>query len=300
MPIHEPLDTTSGDATEPKGDLRLKRPVHGPYASSAYDAAEGKWRVRLTDEGQAFCAAYLEKWPAPGAVLAHSCPGLYLTCRLTGIPSEDIDAACLSAVAIATVRFEPARNCKFVTALVWSLRGEVSDLLNRHTTVRSHETVNAHAEKTLRIRTAPAPADPDARFDVPQILKTLSAKRRTALTLYFGIDGHQEGPLEDVGRRMSVSKEMARQLVEMGLRDVYRAVSGDDPALPVYARIKDAPFPVSPEALADQTGFHPATIKSVLRRLLLKKRIQAVRYLGRMSYGMPRLRPRKSKLPKKE
>ncbi|MGD9896161.1 MAG: RNA polymerase sigma factor RpoD/SigA [Candidatus Methylacidiphilaceae bacterium] len=62
------------------------------------------------------------------------------------------------------------------------------------------------------------------RKTVMDLLPTLDARERKILALRFGLEGNQEMTLEEIGKRFHVTRERIRQLQNIALRKVRRAL----------------------------------------------------------------------------
>ena len=85
---------------------------------------------RLTSEGQAFVAEWLDRWPNPGRVLRNKYPGLWgFAASRFGVAA--VNATCVSAAAVAALTYMPQVDAPWVFFEYWrrGMRNAVKELL---------------------------------------------------------------------------------------------------------------------------------------------------------------------------
>ena len=58
----------------------------------------------------------------------------------------------------------------------------------------------------------------ELRKEISNVLKSLSEKERMVLTLRFGLEGHEQMTLEDIGNILNLSRERIRQIERNALK----------------------------------------------------------------------------------
>lgn len=195
-----------------------RRPVTGPYASAARDAARGGWLVRLTDAGRDALADWMVKYPHPIGLLRSAFPRLYRAARSAGFADDEIDATCMEGIVRGFVRFDPTRG-QIQTAVTWSVRGAVNDLLR----VNAKYAADVPASAAW-VRGADAPSaepaapetDPFAPESVVSMFQVLTVRERYAVRQRV----IEHVKLETIGRKLGVTRERARQIIEVALRKI--------------------------------------------------------------------------------
>ena len=59
---------------------------------------------------------------------------------------------------------------------------------------------------------------------VPKMLSLLPQRERLVLAMRFGLDGHAEHSLGEVGEALGISKERVRQIEESGKKRIYKRI----------------------------------------------------------------------------
>lgn len=181
-------------------------------------------------------AAHVRAWRAEVNRLAATCNGLAWAealkkARRWGLRGEDARELAQEAwlgLIRAAERYDPAR-AKYTTYATWWVRSRLSNWLRRRSRrgfaggggapapalVRDDDA----GRNSLLDRGAPEPGNPDAGegptpADVPGLLRALDARSRLVVRLRF-YDGLS---LPEIGARLGVSPERARQLLGRALR----------------------------------------------------------------------------------
>jgi RNA polymerase primary sigma factor len=76
-------------------------------------------------------------------------------------------------------------------------------------------------------------SDKNLRKAVMDLLHVLDERELKIITLRFGLDGKKEMTLEEVGRKFKVTRERIRQLQNIALRKIKRALDKQDKVKPV-------------------------------------------------------------------
>ncbi len=71
-------------------------------------------------------------------------------------------------------------------------------------------------------------SDKNLRKAVMDLLHVLDERELKIITLRFGLDGKKEMTLEEVGRKFKVTRERIRQLQNIALRKIKRALDKQD------------------------------------------------------------------------
>jgi RNA polymerase primary sigma factor len=75
--------------------------------------------------------------------------------------------------------------------------------------------------------------DRNLRDELPDLLATLDDRERTIIFQRFGLDGAKPRTLEEVGKKLGVTRERIRQVQNIALVKLRRALSKKEAALPV-------------------------------------------------------------------
>ena len=174
----------------------------------------------------------LQRYPNPAAFLRHAHPGVYHQ-AVEFLDDEELDAVCRLALCEAARRFDPSK-AKFATLLAWYLRAQV-----QKATRPQHRDHLRRGKAKLASLDAPLPGGdgrtsahlvPD-RSEAPDLDRPALAvavwrvicrrvacpRRRRVAELRWGLNGHSEHTLEQVGTIFGVCKERIRQM-EMQVR----------------------------------------------------------------------------------
>jgi RNA polymerase sigma factor (sigma-70 family) len=258
---------------------RKRGPVHGPYAEAWYDEQERAHRVRLTSEGRAKVADYLNRYPHPIALLISMWPSTYRAARAANLSEEEIDALCLEGVALAFVRYDPTRGASIGTAVTWSIRASVGAAVRsaRKESIQSAPcppTIENRNERYLNnpgdfeLSTAEGivagecspTSDSECAEEITRYLSqaNLTAQERYVLILRFGLTRRSPLSTTAIGFAMGLSTERIRQLQEKAIRKIRRAIGLDiDWRVRTRARIlaylSSLPNPTSENAGDTQT-----------------------------------------------
>jgi RNA polymerase primary sigma factor len=71
-------------------------------------------------------------------------------------------------------------------------------------------------------------SDKNLRKSVMDLLHVLDERELKIITMRFGLDGKKEMTLEEVGRKFKVTRERIRQLQNIALRKIKRALDKQD------------------------------------------------------------------------
>jgi RNA polymerase primary sigma factor len=75
--------------------------------------------------------------------------------------------------------------------------------------------------------------DRNLRDELPDLLATLDDRERTIIFQRFGLDGAKPRTLEEVGKKLGVTRERIRQVQNIALVKLRRALSKKEAPLPV-------------------------------------------------------------------
>mgnify|MGYP003335974150 CR=1 FL=1 len=79
--------------------------------------------------------------------------------------------------------------------------------------------------------------DHTMRTEVREILKELDAREMEFITARFGLDGNQERTLEEVGKKFKVTRERVRQIQNIALKKLRRALDKKDKPRPKLKKV---------------------------------------------------------------
>ena len=74
--------------------------------------------------------------------------------------------------------------------------------------------------------------DRNLRDELPDLLATLDDRERTIIFQRFGLDGAKPRTLEEVGKKLGVTRERIRQVQNIALVKLRRALSKKETPLP--------------------------------------------------------------------
>lgn len=236
------LQTTSKGMAIP--GVRVSGPVHGPYAEAWFDEEEQVHRVRLTDDGKARVAEYLDRYPCPIALLISMWPSMYRAARAAWFSEEEINAFCLEGVAMAFVRYDPKRGASIATAVTWSIRASLGNAVRRARRASFHSahypeylgnraernSNSSDGEKQTLTDGIAAPGcsrmnEHDYADELSEYLSiaNLTEKERYVLMLRYGLAGRPPLSIAAISFAMGFSAERIRQLQEKAVRKIRKA-----------------------------------------------------------------------------
>jgi RNA polymerase sigma factor (sigma-70 family) len=202
-------------------------PCVGPYGDREWDAAAGKWRVRLTAAGRDVVADYLNRHPDPLTLVSFGRRRLYDAMRRRGDPQDeggDARAEATEAVVRAVIAFRPDGGAKLSTWLYRVVPQRVSHWHRRRELRRvPAAALNDGLDAAGGPCHAAASADRDA---VVHLLRRLHPRHARVVRLYHGV-GTGRGPLTlaEVGAELGVSKSRVQQVYAAALAEL-RAHAG--------------------------------------------------------------------------
>lgn len=194
-------------------------PRHGPHARAVFDEAARTWGRRLTPSGRAAAADFLRRYPVPYRLALAVCRGeAEAAARAFG--REEVDAACLRAVANAAARWDPERG-SLTTAVGWAIRGELAALFRasaRQSTAGHYRPDWCDRGGWVDLPDARA-VDPAAvaelageRAKLAGLLARLDARSREVVERRHGLRGGPREALAAVAAALGVSRERVRQI----------------------------------------------------------------------------------------
>ncbi|VTT98906.1 ---NA--- : : Sigma70_r4 [Gemmataceae bacterium] len=246
------------------GRRRGNVPFVGPYGERYVDPDTGRAGSRLTAEGRELLAGIMAKHPHPISFLKTAWPRLHRACELDGVPDDEVDAACMEGMVRGLVRYDPSR-AGVTTALAWSIRGTVADLLR----VRARfgrEFANSHnwdgGDGVINREPAARESEPepDRRADPAALIAAaaLTARERVVIALRF-----EKGlTFARAGEALGVSKERVRQLEEAAVAKLQRAAGLTPPRQVTHAGTVAAVL-----ALVRRAGRNGLTCRAMMRAL---------------------------------
>lgn len=226
---------------------RSAPPAVGPYGEAVWDAGaragRGRWRVRLSDEGAAFVAAWLGAWGSAARLMKFRHAAMYTAARLAGHTHADLEAAANAGLVEAAVWWDPDRG-EFATHLGWQLLAALTRVLNPHGSRRPRPVAGWLDRPLLpgeRETLADVTADGlpcheeavDAADEAAPVLAALARmpeRDREVLRRRFGL-GAEPGPetLEAIAASIGRSKELVRQIQCRALAELRDALKAPGP-----------------------------------------------------------------------
>lgn len=215
----------------PFSDSQMK---HGPGADWENNPVTGEPRLRLNADGQAWCDAFLRAYPQP-VKLAHE----PLTNKMAGAVvafygADELEAACLRAVANAARRYNPdnamnksgkaVEGCPhgFLTAVMHSIRNELAKMLSDH---NKHKARNMTTDDDSGWENIPSPepaVDPDeARELVDALMGRAGLTTREIAILKRLAKGESS---RRIGQRLGISSKAVESAASIA-RSKIRAVA---------------------------------------------------------------------------
>ena len=203
---------------------------------------------RLTRSRRRLVEGWMGRYPKPVALVVRMWPGLWRACRAAKMTPGEVESAALAGVCKAARKFREDGGASFDTyAALWVRAAVGLDLHNSemaragrhgglvyhfsqkeyrdrrradgHRTPRPHDVADPAAEAEAWERAEAREARDRARA----LLADLPDRLREVLTMRLGLDGGPPLKLADVGERLGVTRERARQLEAAGLARCRRA-----------------------------------------------------------------------------
>lgn len=204
---------------------------------------------RLTDDQRQLVTDYLQTWSLL-SVARKSLGGMYRACGRLGIDDDEIESTCAYHILVAATKFDASLG-KFESYVYWYIaQGLQSLLANRLAGKRFAATRNVTIEQARVMsqlerntswlnsdrfhdpRIDPLAVDPceqamanEFASQLPAALARLQDNERQSIQMRFGLDG-EESTFQDIGDRLGVTREWARQLVNSGLGKLSRLMAG--------------------------------------------------------------------------
>jgi RNA polymerase sigma factor (sigma-70 family) len=160
-------------------------------------------------------------------VLAHLPPAYVVVNRYFrrgSIPMEDLEQEAALALVTAVRRFDPARGVRFVTYAMWWVRVRVQRASQRW----YHLSQEPPADGTRWIENMPEQKTVPAEGVDLRLLHTLPPRRRAAVELVLGLNGHQPHTRPQLAAALGVRLGAANKLYHRALAQLRRALRRRD------------------------------------------------------------------------
>lgn len=200
------------------GGERPPRPKHGPLAESRWDDAAGRWRVRLTAEGERAVAAFLADHPHPWRGPLNRMERLKKAVECRVVTLDAVRSAANEGVwrsAVAWAKGGTPSRAWFFGGVSYYLRKLYYDLGRAGKLRPPDASLDGHAAST----TDRHPDYYEADRLAGAVLR-LTGRQREAVSRYYGLGGHRPDPrgCQGVAEAMGLSRAAAEKLVERGVR----------------------------------------------------------------------------------
>ncbi len=145
--------------------------------------------------------------------------------RRSEVPKEDLEQEAALALLTALRRFDPARGVRFVTYAMWWVRVRVQ----RTCSGWRHLSQEPIVDGRRWIETMPDDecSRPSDGIDL-RILKELSPRRRAAIELVLGLNGHEPHSRVELAAALGIRRGAANKLYVRALAQLRRALSSGD------------------------------------------------------------------------
>lgn len=212
----------------------------GPYGVRVWDETRKRWRVTLTEEGQAFLAREMERWRKPILVLGGIGKTAIQTLLASGYTTEDLDTLARIGWTKAAIGYEHGTGAQLSTYATYKIRCELTHALKglgrqKRDGAESPSSslcgYNGEEWDAISEIADTRHADPAISLemeDVRRVLEKLSEKQRTVITMRYGLDGEGGRRLADIAKVLRLSKERVRQIEEEALAAIRRRMGVGD------------------------------------------------------------------------
>lgn len=147
--------------------------------------------------------------------------------RYTGIPFTDLIAEGNMGLIKAAQKFDSTKNTKFISYAVWWIKAYIQSYISHNRTEVDDvvDQINGGMLMSLEVEEE----NINERFEgemellnmrnaaIEDLMSCLHGREKEILTLYFGIEDGKEKTLEEIGEKMSLTKERVRQLKDKAM-----------------------------------------------------------------------------------
>lgn len=159
-----------------------------------------------------------------------------------GVPLCDLISEGNLGLTKAIDKFDETKDIKFITYAVWWVRQSIQDFIKRRQTTESIEVDDADIngkfyhekclndddedEKVMYSEAICSNEEDEIEIEVKRnqvklvnkLLSNLNEKEKEIIDMYYGLTYKDEMTLDDIGKRMGISKERVRQIKHKILR----------------------------------------------------------------------------------
>ena len=151
-----------------------------------------------------------------------------------GVPLSDIISEGNLGLIKAIEKFDPSKNVKFISYAIWWVKNGIQEFIKKRQIIinieREEETLNGDIStsyisddedesETRKDTMYSNDSDSDSqeisknqKKVVYELLKNLSERERYIIECYYGIGGKREMNLEEIGKKLNLTKERVRQI----------------------------------------------------------------------------------------
>lgn len=151
-----------------------------------------------------------------------------------GVPLSDIISEGNLGLIKAIEKFDPSKNVKFISYAIWWVKNGIQEFIKKRQIIinieREEETLNGDIstsyisddeDESVTRKDTMFSNDSDSDSQeisknqkkvVYELLKNLSERERYIIECYYGIGGKREMNLEEIGKKLNLTKERVRQI----------------------------------------------------------------------------------------
>jgi RNA polymerase sigma factor (sigma-70 family) len=197
--------------------LRLK----GPEKQKLVDLANQP----LTAEQKAMVEAYAKAWPWPAGIVKRAYYKTYALAKSFGIDDEELSQICWFGAFRAARTYDPSYKASFATYAVSKMRGLLSHWIalqqsacRRPPNVLLSLDVKFAVPKGEQGEEDRSDEIDEYRRQLGVRLGSLSARERSMVVMYYGLDGKPTMTFKAVGEHFHLTRSRTQQIVTRAVR----------------------------------------------------------------------------------
>lgn len=146
-----------------------------------------------------------------------------------GVPMEDLIAEGNIGLTKAIERFDTNRDVKFISYAVWWINQTIQEFIKKKKNIDNIESEKVDTikknnsedelEYDLIDDTDNKDEKEELKFDIiKKLVLKLNDREQYIINSYYGLNGEKEKTLDEIGKKLKISKERTRQIKEKSLR----------------------------------------------------------------------------------